>query len=182
MRRFLILLLIPSCLLGCLERHDDPRDSYSPHFATSWRLTPVGILRDAGPFGSVSGGYITEEEIDNALDLAHFDFVSKFPEFAWVNPYVHLTDDYVFFLSVYGAWVSGYHMGDNQIAISLWTRGKSVEEPTNCWIKRAPGDSFGTYYDYWRYTAFPLIPAYQHECLHVAIGDPGHTSSYWSRL
>ena len=177
-----LLLLIPTCMLGCLDREDDPREAYGPHMATAWRVTPGGATRDAGPFGSVEAGYITEEGIDAAIDAARADFALKFPEYAWVNPMVHLTDDYVFFVDIAQAWASGMNLGDNRIALALWTRGKSDTEPSDCFIKRPPGDSFGTYYSYWRYTTLNLVPAYQHECLHVAIGDPTHSSPLWNQL
>lgn len=184
MRSFL-LLLIPSALLaGCLDdKHEDPRNAYAPHYATSWRVTPGGIMRDAGPFGSVGASYVSEEEIDAALDAARADFVSRFPEFAWINPYVHLTDDYCFFVNLPGGgFASGWRFAENEIALALWSRGRSADEPSDCWIKRAPGDSFGVYMDHWRYTTRRLVPAYQHEALHVAIDDPSHSSPLWGRL
>ena len=184
MLRMMVVLFIPTCLLGCLDdERDDPRYLYLPHYATAWRVTPGGITRDAGPFGSVAGGFTTEEEIDAALDDAHADFSARFPEFAWIRPWVHLTDDYTFFVSAPGGgFASGWHIGDGQIVLALWSRGTSTTEPMDCWLKRAPGDSFGIYYDHWRYTARRLVPAYQHECLHVAIGDPTHSSPLWNQL
>ena len=185
MMRALVLLLIPSCLLGCLheDERDDPRYALSRHYATAWRATPCGIMRDAGPFGSVAGGFTTEEEIDVAIDEAHLDFSARFPEFAWIRPWLHLTDDYCFFVGgPGGGFASGWHIGDGQIALALWSRGRSETEPMDFWLKRAPGDSFGVYQDHWRYTTRRLVPAYQHECLHAAIGDPTHSSPLWGRL
>lgn len=178
------LPLVLALLGGCLD--SDRGYDYSafyPHYATSWRLTPGGITRDAGPFGSVDGGFTTEEEIDAALDAAHADYSARFPEFAWIRPLVHLTDDYCFYVSLPGGgFASGWHIGDGQIVLALWSRGRSASEPMGCWIKRAPGDSFGVYMDHWRYTSRALVPAYQHEALHVAIGDAGHVSPFWGRL
>lgn len=178
--RNLLLLLIPTALLGCVEPKDDPRLAYAPHSAGAWTLTPGGITRDAGPFASVERGYLTDDEIDAALDAARADFVARFPEFAHVSPLVHLTDDYVFFAQNEG-WAAGMHL-DGNIYLALYTRSKSVEHPGDFYIVRPPGDSFGTWYDYHRYTAKPLVPAYQHEALHAAIGDPLHSSPAWSRL
>ena len=184
----LLLILIPSALLGltgCLheDERDDPRNAFAPHYATAWRTTPAGLMRDAGPFGSVAAGYTTDDEIDAAVDAAHADFVARFPEFSWVRPWVHLTDDYVFFANVPGGgFASGWHLGDGEVVLALWSRGTSATDPGDVWIKRAPGDSFGAYMDHWRYTARRLVPAYQHECLHVAIGDPTHASPLWARV
>jgi hypothetical protein len=177
-----LLLLIPTCLLGgCLDREDDPREAYAPHMATSWTVTAGGVTRDAGPFQSVEKGYLASEDIDLALDLARQDFCTKFPEYAWVNPLVHLTDDYVFWVTSAG-WAAGQHLGNNQISLAIWSRISTEKHPGDHFIVRPPGDSFGTYYTVYRHTGLKLIPAYQHECLHVAIGDPTHSSPLWNRL
>ena len=184
-RNCYLVLFIPTCLLGgCNDREDDPREAYGPHMATAWRVTPGGARRDAGPFGSVKAGFTTDEDIDAAIDAARADFALKFPQYAWVNPMVHLTDDYVFFVDLAQAWASGMNIGHNNIAVALWSKVQTTEEPPDgsCWIKRPPGDRFVIYNWGWRSTVFPLAPAYQHECLHVAIGDPTHSSPYWSKL
>ena len=178
------LTILCLTMMGCLHEddRDDPRYALSPHYATAWRATPTGIMRDAGPFGSVAGGFASDEEIDASIDEAHADFLERFPEFAWVRPWVHLTDDYTFFVGgPGGGFASGWHIGNGEVALALWSRGTSATEPMDCWLKRAPGDSFGVYVDHWRYTSRRLVPAYQHECLHVAIGDPTHSSPLWSR-
>lgn len=182
--RHLIVLFIPTCLLGsgCSDK-EDPRSDYGPHYATAWVVTPGGITRDAGPFGSVAAGYTTSEEIDAALDAARADFAARFPEYAWVNPLVHLSDVYSFYVSgPGGGFASGWNMGDGQIALAIWSRVETAEDPGDCWLKRPPGESFGVYYSNWRSTQRSLVPAYQHECLHIAIGDPTHSSALWRRL
>ena len=178
--RQLLYPVVLSLFAGCHDdKRDDDRYQFIYHVATSWRLTPGGISRDAWPFGSVSAGYLTEEEIDFALDTARADFNRRWPEFYGANPPIHLTDDYVFFVPQ-GGFAAGMHSQGN-VFLALWSRARSYDDPGNCWIKRAPGDSFGTVYDYWRYTALPLVPAYQHEVLHYCIGDPYHSSPLWSR-
>ncbi len=180
MKNFLTLAIM--VMSGCIDHEDDPRDIYAPHYATSWHVTNGGIVRDAGPFHSVSKGYLTEDELDVALDAARAEWLYLFPELPAVNPYVHLTDDYVFWVSSAQGWASGMHIGNNQIMIAIWSRGTSYDKPSECYLFRAPGDSFGTQYPYYRYTTRPLVPAYQHECLHVAIGDASHSSVLWERL
>jgi len=182
-----LLLIIPTCLLGgCLtDEKDDSRAAYAPHYATAWTVTPGGIMRDAGPFGSVGAGYTSDLEIDAALDWARADFATRFPEYSWVNPVIHLTDDYFFWVAgAGGGFAAGWHIGDGQVALTIWTRLESVDEPADgsVWIKRPPGEFIGSYNANWRSTALRLVPAYQHEALHAAIGDPRHTSSLWSRL
>lgn len=172
------LLLAVLILSGCGD--DDPswKMALSPHIATSWRVTPGGITRDAGPFKSVERGYTTEEEIDADLDAARLDFQARFPEFAWVNPLVHLTDDYVFWTP--RGWAAGWRVAEYQIALPIWSRTPCATDPGDVFLKRPPdGDN-----NYWRYTGRPLVPAYQHECLHVAIGYPDvdHRSPLWLRL
>lgn len=176
-----LLAILVLCLGGCFDRKEDPRSEHLYHVASAWVVTPGGITRDAGPFGSVASGYTTDGDIDAALDSAMEDFYRRFPAFTWVNPLVHLTDSYSFFVPGSG-FASGYHMGDNQVAVALWTRVETTGDPGNYWIVRPPGEYYGVYYPVWRSTQFPLVPAYQHECLHVAIGDPGHTSPLWALL
>lgn len=178
----LSLSLIPAALLGGCLGSDDPswRMNFTAHFATSWTTTERGITRDAGPFGSVEAGYTSDAEIDAALDANRADFIARFPEYSWINPLVHLTDDYSFWVSSRQSWASGM-AGDGEIFLALWTRVVTEAEPTgDFWIKRHPDTSDGAYV--WRHTGVASSPAYQHECLHLAIGDPLHTSSLWDRL
>lgn len=183
-----MLLLIPACLLGCgwdwsemdFKEDDDPRLQYKYHTATYWTVTPSGVVRDAGPFGSVAAGYVLDVEINLALDYGRVEFSKKYPEYAGANPQVHLTDDYVFFVPAADSFASGMAFS-GAIYLALWTRGESVGEPGDCWIKRAPGEYFGVYYSGWRFTTLKLVPAYVHETLHYCIGDPYHQSPLWSR-
>lgn len=177
----LVVLLIPWALISCGGDDDGSwTDAYQPHAASAWTVTPGGATRDAGPFGSVAAGYTTDAEIDAAVDAGMTRFRIAFPEYGWVKPYVHLTDDYVLYAKGQG-WASGVTYGGGEVFVCLWTRVESEQEPAgDHWIKREPPASDGRMV--WRCTGKALAPALAHECLHLAIGDPGHQSALWGRL
>lgn len=175
----MLLLIVPTLLLDSCR--DDSKvsgwdtDNFKPHKASTWRTTPAGHVRDAGPFSSVAGGFITEDDIDAAIDAGFASFWSTFPEFGRPEARVHLTEDYVFWYG--GQWAGGADEGD-EILLPLFTRGKSDVDPGAEFIKRAPDAN----YTWWRFTAEPLVPALRHELLHRVIGDPFHAGPQWARV
>lgn len=175
-----VVLIVPWWLMvpGCGEDFKadgwDTRD-FAPHKATSWRYSPAGHQRDAGPFKSVEGGYITEAMIDAAVDAGFASFWATFPEFGRPEARIHLTEDYVFWYD--GQWAGGADE-DADILLPIFSRGTSNVDPGAQFIKRAPDSN----YTWWRYTAEPLLPALQHELLHRVIIDPRHTRPEWARV
>lgn len=175
MRYLLVLVLV--ALVGCSD--DDSADgwdvdAFRPRKAASFRQTPAGHFRDAGPLASVELGHVTDQEIDAAVDSAFASFWSTFPEFGRPEARVHLTDDYVFWYA--GQWAGGASEGPD-VLLCLWSRGTSNVDPGATFIKRAPDGN----YPHWRFNSAPLVPALQHELLHSVIGDPGHARTEWSR-
>lgn len=143
MNAALLLLIVPSLLLdGCSK--DGKVDgwdtqAFASHRASSFRQTPAGHLRDAGPIGSVGGGFLTDAEIDRGIDVGFARFALLFPEFSTPNPRVSLNDDYVMYVTGAG-WASGACMGrgSNDVSVCLWSRGTSTIDPGAEYIKRAP--------------------------------------------
>lgn len=177
----LVLILLTGA--GC-SRKPDPHLPWYPHYATAWRTTPGGFTRDAGPFDSVAAGYTNDDEIDAAIDAGYTHFYTKFPQFTWVNVLVSINDDYTMWAPLARQWVAGfsYGPGSTMLWVALWRRVETIDEPGDCWIKRAPGEYWDVYYPNWRHTGRPLAPALAHELLHIAIGDPQHTRAEWATL
>lgn len=178
--RNLLVLIIPLWLLSCSDNNNvdgfDVRNFY-PHQARSYHLTPMGHYRDAGPFASVAGGYVTEDDIDNAVDRGYSEFAVDFPELPAPSAYIDITDDYVMYVPNAG-WASGADYGTSPVYVCLWSRGHSSIDPGAEFIKRAPNQNHSD----WQFNIFPLLPALEHELLHTIIGDPGHSSSLWQRI
>lgn len=179
MKTLLVILIIPTFLLGCSDDTTvngwDTR-AFEPHRASSFRQTPDGHLRDAGPFGSVTAGFVTESEIDAAVDAGFRRFAVLFPELSTPPVRVHINDDYVMWVPGAG-WAGGVSEGEN-VCVCLFSRGTSAGDPGSQYIKRAPDGN----YNHWRFTSEPLLPALTHELLHSVIGDPFHASAFWNRL
>lgn len=171
-------VVVLAILLGCGDR-DHSKDPWLQHVPERWTLTPAGHRRDAGPFGSVEQNWATEAEIDAAVDVAFANFGAVFP--AWsVDLPVTVNDDYVMWV---GQWAAGvYVAGSGRVGVTLWTRTETLADPGPAWIVRAPGNSWGVEYANWRHTTRPLVPALEHELLHVVIGDPGHARPEWAAL
>jgi hypothetical protein len=180
----LLNIIILLLLVGCFNRKPDPHIPWYPHHVSFWVLTPGGFIRDGGPFSSLAAGYTNDTEINQAIDDQFNYFYSKFPQYTWVRPNVAINDDYVFWPPDARTWVSGlsYGIGTQTVWVALWLRVETIDEPGDCWIKRAPGTYWGVYYQNWRHTDRPLAPALAHELLHCAIGDPNHTSPDWGVL
>ena len=180
MRNLLMLLLVPLWLLGCKQDTKvngwDVRNFY-PHQASSYRQTPQGHMRDAGPFASVQAGFCTEQDIDSAVDYQYSKFAFDFPDLPTPHAFVDITDDYVMYV-IGAGWAAGMDMSMSPIYVCLWSRSYSNTDPGAEFIKRGPDQN----YSQWRYTSFPLLPALEHELLHTIIGDPTHSSAYWSRI
>lgn len=161
MRRLLLILIVPSILLGgCVydRKRDDSKNAWLQHKPTAWKLTPDGHMRDAGPFDSMAGDWITEQDVDAAVD-------SAFQRFA-------LNDDYAMWINPPGAWASGAETtGRDAIGVCLWTRAETAADPGSWFIVRPPGNYWGVEYANYRHTAFPLCPALEHELLHTVIDD-----------
>ena len=176
MGRFAALVL----LMGCSS---NPYEPFYQHEPGGWQYTPLGIKRDAGPLGSVKHGYVTDAEIDAAIDAGYERYRKLYPEYPVpvAQFRVTLNDDYVMYVQGAG-WAGGVSYGEHLIGLCIWSRGKSDIDPGDVWEKRRPGDSFGTHYTYWRFTQRPLCIAMAHEVLHLAIDDPEHKSPLWARL
>jgi hypothetical protein len=175
----ILVLIVPSFLLaGCGEHrnvHGFDTNDFKPHLAAAWTTTPAGHQRDAGPFASVAGGFVTEAEIDQAVDDGFSAFYAKFPQFGRPEARIHITEDYVFWYG--GRWAGGADEGAD-IMLPLFSRGTSAGDPGAEFLKRAPDGN----YSWWRFTATPLLPALQHELLHRVIGDPFHLSALWAQV
>lgn len=161
---------------GCAS---DPYEPYMLHEPSSWRVTPGGVVVDNSNFRSVREGYVTNEEIDAAIDAG----VERFKKLGLPvpRPRVILADQYVIWVR-HGGWAGGVSYGDHTVGLCIWSRGRSYTDPGDVFKKLRPGDSFGVKYDHWRYTTRPLVIALEHEYLHCVIDDPGHTSPLWAKL
>lgn len=171
-------------LIGCGKDTDHGKDPWLQHKPSGYSTTPNGHLRDAGPFNSVLLGLITNEEIDNAIDDSFIRFGNLFPEYQTPNPLITINDDYVMWIPQANSWASGVQYG-NTIGVCLYSRIEVSTLPidtSNIYIIRYPGESWGVYYPNYRYTGYPLVPAFTHELLHCVIGDGGHASPLWGRL
>lgn len=180
MKHILPLLLL--ALVSCAVPRDTSRVAYYPHQPTAWRTTSGGHQRDAGPFDSVSKGFVTEDEIDAAVDEGYRKFYETFPDLKPGEHAVGLNDDYAMWVNgPGGGWASGVETtGLKMISVCLWSRVESAADPGAAFVVRPPGNYWGVNYSTWRSTARPLAPALMHELLHAAIGDPGHKDPRWS--
>lgn len=177
-------LFLAGCSLFSSKDKPDPHDAFRPHHPTSLRTTPKGHHRDAGPFVSVTQGFETEVEIDQAVDGEYDYFRSKFPQYASIEVDVWLSDDYVMWNPSPGEWCAGLGPGQGGIVVAcaIWSRKTSDLDPGTAWIKRPPGTYFGEEIPKWRSTTSPLVPALAHELLHIAIGDRDHRRPEWAIL
>ena len=170
MRQLTAALLL---LVGCTDFYDDgddPRDAFAPHVCSSYRLTPAGHSVCNDPKGSVAAGYVTEAEIDTAVDTIMENFYLEFPSVRGLTRPIGIHDDYVYWVKQAGSFAAGDTDGVTYVRAALWTRMESAGDPGDCWIKRSPDEYFGTYYTVWRSTQHPLLPALRHEMGHVAFG------------
>lgn len=190
-RKLAIILIVPSMLLwsGCGQpKKDHDKDPWLQHQPTAWTTTPAGHVRDAGPFPSVEGGWVSDAEIDKAIDDEFARFAAAFPELAAPNVPVTLNDDYAMWVSFSrtgnsGAWAAGTETtGVGNVGVVLWSRLESAGDPGPAFIVRPPGDYWGVRYSNWRRTDWPIVPALAHELLHACIGDTAHQSILWARL
>lgn len=173
LRFILVCLLIPAC-----NNQPDKKAPWHQHRPTFWVTTPNGHVRDGGPFASVAAGWLTEADIDAAVDDEFSKFAIAFPQLTAPNLSVTLNDDYTMWV---GAWASGVeYSGRPDIGVCLWQRVVSITDPGPAWIVRPPGVYWGIDYAEWRHTGKPLCPAIAHELLHACIGDPDHTSPLWA--
>ena len=170
-------------MAACAVERDASRVPYLPHEPTELRTTPGGHRRDAGPFESVKQGYVTEEELDAAVDGAFSKFSERFPDLIskLKNPPVTLNDDYALWVNDAKSFASGAeNQNSSVVSVCIWARGESAVEPTEpAFIKRRPGPYFGVMYTGWRWTKRPLCPALVHELLHKTIGDGAHKDPRW---
>lgn len=158
---------------------------YMQHTPTAWRTTPGGHKRDAGPFDSVQKGYVTEDDLDKAVDDGYVRFVTIFPDLAGKlrEHSVTLNDDYAMWVPGTSIFSSGAEKtGSDVIGICIWTRSEGPASPNDKFIIRAPGRYFDVDYAGWRWTSKPLCPAIPHELLHSVIGDGGHKDARWKML
>lgn len=178
------LLLLAGCNIFSPSDKPDPHDPWLPHKPASWRTTPKGHVRDAGPFQSIAQGLATEAEVDQAIDQEFDYFRSKLPQYAAIEVKVWLNDDYVMWCPSPPTWCAGLEpgLGAYLVVCCIWSRRVSSEDPGPCYIKRAPGTYFGQEVTTWRSTVRPFVPALAHEMLHVAIGDPTHSRPEWTTL
>lgn len=181
---FVLTLAIALLWVGCAVKRDTSRLAWYPHQPSRLSMTPAGHMRDAGPFLSVDGGFTSDAEIDGAVDAAFSRFGRLFPQFPLGAHPVALNDDYVMWVPAAGTWASGEEVtGRAQINVCLWTRAEGALQPApGSFIERAPGNYWGVEYANWRWTSRPLAPALEHELLHAAISDPGHTRPEWDTL
>lgn len=185
MMRALIVLIVPTVLLGCGNNPDHKKDPWLQHVPTAWKLTPEGHTRDAGPFASIDGDWLTDSDIDNAVDDAYKRFHVRFPGLLVGEYPITLNDDYAMWIPLdrrgNGAWAAGVcTTASGNIGVCLWSRAETVDEPGSAYIVRPPGVYWGVGYATWRHTGWPLCPAIVHELLHSVIGDPDHTSPLWA--
>lgn len=188
-RRLALILIVPTLLLGngCHHGKSHEKDAWLQHQPTAWTTTPAGHTRDAGPFPSVAAGYVSDAEIDKAVDAEFDRFATLFPEFGVPQMPVTINDDYAMWIPMgagnQGAWAAGVETtGQGNIGVCLWSRVETAEDPGPAFISRPPGVYWGVNYTTWRHTDWPIVPAIAHELLHVCIGDPDHTSALWARL
>lgn len=167
---------------ACAVPRDTARVPWFPHQPTAWVTTTGGHKRDAGPFKSVQMGFLTDEEINAAVDRGYANFKATFPDLKVVEKPVALNDDYAMFVWWLNAWASGVcggHEGDIY-GVCIWLRGSAAADPgPGIFIVRPPGTYWGVPYSDWRYTTKPIAPALEHEMLHAVIGDPGHKDPRW---
>lgn len=180
---FVLILIALILFLGCHQTRDDSKQAWYPHQPTSWVTTPGGHLRDAGPFDSVQGGFVTDLEIDGAVDAAFLHFLKLFPQFQLSIHPIALNDDYTLWAPNPGGWASGLETtGVPMLNVCLWSRIEGSTPAAGAFIARSPGNYWGVYYANWRWTAKPLAPAIEHELLHSAISDPNHSRAEWATL
>ena len=185
-----VLTLLALTLAGACGKQEDPHKPWYPHHVSTWTWTPGGYARDAGGFASVESGFVTDAEIDSAIDKAFAHFGTVFPNIVLPARPVALNDDYVLWVKQgrgnnQGVWASGLWItGQDHITVALWSRGEGSTPPAvpDPFIAREPGNYWGVHYDTWRWTALPLVPAIEHELLHTAIGDPEHARAEWATL
>lgn len=172
-------------LAACAVPRDASMVPYMQHTPESWRTTPGGHRRDAGPFESVRTGYLTEDDIDKAVDDGYARFASLFPDLAQKlhEHSVTLNDDYAMWVPGTSIFSSGSEKsGSDIIGVCIWSRDQGPAEPKDKFISRAPGMYFNVNYTSWRWTSRPLCPAIPHELLHSVIGDGGHKDARWKLL
>lgn len=179
-----LLLLIPTCLLGCLDR-DEGSEWYGQEPATyrtangfSFAMfgpRDSGYLADTSP--ALDSGLVTEAEIGLALEQRARELARRtgMAEQAAVDAFRRITvwvvDDYSF--TVGSAWASGWHRPEESIiVVALWARTETAlqadipaDAPT--WTIRLP-DSENVN---WRYGGSNrLVPAADHELGHHFYG------------
>lgn len=184
-----ILAFVVISSIGCAIERDTTRLEWFPHRASSFVTTPAGHKRDAGPFKSVEAGFVTNEEIDAAVDAGFENFGKIFPHLVSKigNPPVVINDDYVMFIPWLGdeAWAAGLEgpTKDGHINLCLWARKEGPTAPEGkIYIVRPPGVYWKVPYSGYRWTGSPLVPALEHELLHVAISDDDHVGPEWDKL
>ncbi len=192
MKKLLAALVLASSIssIGCAVKRDTTRLEWYPHSPSSYVTTPAGHKRDAGPFKSVQAGLVTEAQIDAAVDAGFENFGKIFPNYAGKigNPPVAINDDYVLFVPGQGeqAWASGVEglpSKDGHITVCLWSRKETpAAPPVAVFIVRPPGNYWGVFYSSYRWTSPPLVPALEHELLHIAITDDDHVGPDWDKL
>lgn len=173
--RTLPLLLLLAC--GCAndgKANGWNTRQFEPHQPSVFRQTPGGHLREVIG-GPVTQGYITDADIDAAVDAGFSRFAVLYYDLPMPAPHVGLMDDYTMWV---GMWAGGVTINRGEIIVCLWSRGISPTDPGATYIKRAPDSN----YAWWRFSAEPLCPAVCHELLHCVIDDPGHTSALWARM
>ncbi len=174
----LLLLLIPTCLLGC------PGES-----SESWRASTPAVVHESngfrfGFYGPRSTGFapdvapaldvLTVEEIGLALEARAVELSARAPVAAadavaalrgcsiWV------VDDYAF--EVGSIWAAGLREGST-VYVALWARAEVPAEsdvPFDAppWTVNPPAGGYG-----WRYgSGARLVPAADHELGHVLFG------------
>ncbi len=171
--------VVLALLLGCdSDYFVDGWDTrlFAPVQAQTYKQTLGGHWRASDALNSLLDGFLSDLEIDQAVDYGFNRFRSLYPELACPNPKVNLNDDYVMYVQGAG-WAGGYSVDSTQIYVCLWSRGESSIDPGAEFIKRPPNSQYAN----WRFTSLPLCPAIAHELLHCVIGDPNHTSPLWLR-
>lgn len=172
-------------LMSCAVTRDASIVAYIQHMPTAWRKTPGGHKRDAGPFESVAKGYVTDDDLDKAVDDGYTRFVTLFPDLAGKlhEHRVTMNDDYAMWVPGTSTFSSGSEMASSDmIGICIWTRSEGPSAPNDKFIVRPPGEYFNVNYTGWRWTSKPLCPAIPHELLHSVIGDGGHKDPRWAKL